>query len=221
MKFFCLLYWCRCLTFLSQKQLKYTMFCCQFVANLLYSFCNKGDIMTQEEKQEIINAVLQELNKPVDLPVEIAKDQTAPFYAHPGDAGMDLRCNADVELAPGETKILPTGFKTAIPSGYMIEIRPRSGLNAKTPLRVYFSPIDEGYRGEYGVIMTNHSPLDTADQHWTIDDKGKFGTFHIRKGDRIAQIVMSRYATMNFIPVDDITTIEGNRGGGFGSSGTK
>lgn len=177
--------------------------------------------MTQQEKQEIINEVLKELNKPIDVPVEIADGQTAPFYAHPGDAGMDIRCATDVELRPGETKILPTGFKTAIPSGYMIDIRPRSGLNAKTPLRVAYGTIDEGYRGEYGVIMTNNSPLDTADQHWTIDDKGKFGTFHIKKGDRIAQIVMLKYATMNFVPVADITTFDGDRGGGFGSSGTK
>lgn len=177
--------------------------------------------MTNEEKLEIVKMVMEELNKPVEMKVELVDGATMPFYAHPGDAGMDLRANADIDLAPGETKIIPTGFKAAIPTGCMVDIRPRSGLNAKTPLRVAYGTIDEGYRGEYGVVMTNYSPMDTKDTVWTIDDKGKFGTFHIRKGDRIAQIVMSRYVTMDLKQIDDITTVEGNRGGGFGSSGTK
>ncbi len=177
--------------------------------------------MTEQEKQEIVQAVLKELNKPVAVPCELVDGATMPFYAHPGDAGMDLRANVDIVLEPGQTKIITTGFKTALPQGYMVEIRPRSGLNAKTPLRVFFSPIDEGYRGEYGVIMSNYSPLDTKDEICTIEDKGKFGTYHIKKGDRIAQIVMSRYVTMDLQQIEDITTIEGNRGGGFGHSGVK
>ena len=177
--------------------------------------------MTQEEKQEIVQLVLQELNKAVDLPIELMEGASMPFYAHPGDAGMDLRANADIVIAPGETKIIPTGIKTAIPYGYEITIRGRSGLNAKTPLKASLGTIDEGYRGEYGVIMTNYSPMDTKDNVCTIDDKGALGTFHIRKGDRIAQIVMSRYITMNLRQVEDITTIAGDRGGGFGSSGVK
>ena len=177
--------------------------------------------MTVEEREDIVKRVLEELAKPVDMPVQMIDGATLPFYAHVGDAGMDLRANVDIDIAPGETKIIPTGFKTAIPSGYEVAIRPRSGLNAKTPLRVAYGTIDEGYRGEWGVVMTNYSPLDTVDQVWTIDDKGKFGTFHIRKGDRVAQIVMSRYVTMNLVEIDDIESVEGNRGGGFGSSGTK
>ena len=177
--------------------------------------------MTQQEKQEIVNLVLQEINKPVDMKCELTAGATMPFYAHPGDAGMDLRANIDIDIAPGETKIIPTGFKTAIPAGYMVDIRPRSGLNAKTPLRVAYGTIDEGYRGEYGVIMTNYSPLNTKDQVYTIDDKGEFGTFHIRKGDRIAQIVMLKYCTMNLQQIENIDEIGGDRGGGFGSSGVK
>ena len=177
--------------------------------------------MTVEEKQEIVKMVLEELSKPVKMPVQMIDGATLPFYAHVGDAGMDLRANIDLDIAPGETKIIPTGFKTAIPSGYEVAIRPRSGLNAKTPLRVAYGTIDEGYRGEWGVVMTNYSPLESKDSVWTIDDKGKFGTFHIRKGDRVAQIVMSRYVTMDLVEIDDIESIDGNRGGGFGSSGTK
>ena len=177
--------------------------------------------MTENEKKEIVDLLLAELAKPVKMPCQMIDGATVPFYAHSGDAGMDLRANADLDIAPGETKIIPTGFKAAIPSGYMVDIRPRSGLNAKTPLRVAYGTIDEGYRGEWGVVMTNYSPLDTAKDTWTIDDKGKFGTFHIRKGDRVAQIVMARYATMDLVEIEDIDTVDGNRGGGFGSSGTK
>ena len=177
--------------------------------------------MTVEEKNEIVKMVLAELSKPVTMPVQMIDGASVPFYAHPGDAGMDLRANVDIDLAPGETKIIPTGFKAAIPSGYEVCIRPRSGLNAKTPLRVAYGTIDEGYRGEWGVVMTNYSPIDSKDDVWTIDDKGKFGTFHIRKGDRVAQIVMSRYVTMDLVEIADIESVEGNRGGGFGSSGTK
>lgn len=177
--------------------------------------------MTIEEKNEIVQSVLAELSKPVTMPVQMIDGASVPFYAHPGDAGMDLRANVDIDIAPGETKIIPTGFKAAIPSGYEVCIRPRSGLNAKTPLRVAYGTIDEGYRGEWGVVMTNYSPEHTASDIWTIDDKGKKGTFHIRRGDRVAQIVMSRYVTMDLVEIDDIESVEGNRGGGFGSSGTK
>lgn len=177
--------------------------------------------MTNEEKNEIVNLVLKELNKPVDMQCELVNGATMPFYANNGDAGMDLRANADVEIGPGETKIIPTGFKTVIPAGFVVDIRPRSGLNAKTPLRVAYGTIDEGYRGEYGIIMTNYSPKETANEHYTIDDKNKFGTFHIRKGDRIAQIVMLKYYKMNLQPIVDLDKVDGDRGGGFGSSGTK
>ena len=177
--------------------------------------------MTEQEKNEIVQQVLEELKKPVKMSCEIMEGATKPFYANPGDAGMDLRANADIEIAPMETKIVPTGFKVVIPEGFVVDIRPRSGLSAKTPLKVNLGTIDEGYRGEYGIIITNYSPVETATQHWTIDDKGKFGTFHIKKGDRIAQIVLSRYYKMDLVEIDSVESIAGNRGGGFGSSGMK
>ena len=90
--------------------------------------------MTVEEKNEIVKLVLEELAKPVTMPVQMIDGASVPFYAHPGDAGMDLRANVDMDIAPGETKIIPTGFKAAIPSGYEVCIRPRSGLNAKLHL---------------------------------------------------------------------------------------
>lgn len=177
--------------------------------------------MTEKEVELIAQKVIEKLNQKVNMPVEIMDGATEPFYAHPNDAGMDLRAREDIVIAPMQTVIIPTGFKAAIPEGYEITIRPRSGLNAKTPLRVAYGTIDCGYRGEFGVVMTNYSPENYKDEVCTIEDKHKFGTYHIKKGDRIAQIVMSKYCEMNFERVEDINTIEGNRGGGFGSSGVK
>ena len=176
--------------------------------------------MTDLEKNEIADLVIKKLSK-VNMQVEIMDGATEPFYAHPHDAGMDLRAREDIDIAPMQTVIIPTGFKAAIPEGYEITIRPRSGLNAKTPLRVAFGTIDCGYRGEFGVVMTNYSPENYKDEHCTIEDKHKFGTYHIKKGDRIAQIVMTKYCEMTFDKVEDINAIAGDRGGGFGSSGVK
>ena len=177
--------------------------------------------MTEQEKQEIVQAVLKELNKPVKMEMQLVDGTQAPHYANPTDAGADVRANADVVIEPMKTVIIPTGFKAAIPEGYEITIRPRSGLNAKTPLRVALGTIDSGYRGEFGVVMTNYSPEQYKDEICTIEDKHKFGTYHIKKGDRIAQFVLSKIAVMDLVPVEDITTIAGDRGGGFGHSGVK
>lgn len=177
--------------------------------------------MTKQEKQEIVEEVLKQLNSPIKMQIQLKDGAVAPFYAHIGDAGADLRANADIDIEPMKTVIIPTGFYAAIPEGYEITIRPRSGLNAKTPLRVALGTIDSGYRGEFGVVMTNYSPEKYATVDCTIDDKHKFGTYHIKKGDRIAQIVLTKYFTMDLVEVEDINKIGSNRGGGFGSSGVK
>ncbi len=82
-----------------------------------------------------------------------------PFYAKTGDAGMDISAAVDVFLAPGETKLVPTGIKVAIPQGYELQVRPRSGLSYNTPLRIPNSPgtIDSGFRDEICVILNNSS----------------------------------------------------------------
>ena len=84
-----------------------------------------------------------------------------PFYAKPGDAGMDLVAAEETLLAPGETKLVPTGLKVAIPEGFEIQVRPRSGLSLHTPLRIPNSPgtIDAGFRDEICIIVTNTSTL--------------------------------------------------------------
>ena len=149
-----------------------------------------------------------------------------PAYARPGDAGMDVCAAEDVTIRPGETVIVPTGLKLAIPEGYEIQVRPRSGVSLKTPLRLANSPgtIDSGYRDELGVIMTNTSEESArmADEVYTIDTKGNHkGTYQIRKGDRVAQIVLQVVPVMELTVVESVSGIGNNRGGGFGSTGVR
>jgi len=161
--------------------------------------------------------------KLVDIKVEICRESVKlPEYANLGDAGMDIYAAEDVIIAPGETKIIPTGLKIAIPLGYEIQVRPRSGLSAKTPLRVPNSPgtIDSGYRDEVGVILTNTSRENSGE--FLINEKGnKQGFYKICKGDRVAQFVLKEVPIIKWIPVNDISQEGENRGGGFGSSGVR
>lgn len=161
-----------------------------------------------------------------------ADDKFIPFYAHEGDAGMDIRASEDVTILPGETKIVKTGLKIAVPKVVMIDVRPRSGLSAKTPLRVANTPgtIDSGYRDEIGVIISNTSfPFKVKngmiienDDKYDVNEKlNRHGIYQIKKGDRIAQIVFSNYIEANLVRLDDINKISGDRGGGFGHSGVK
>lgn len=143
----------------------------------------------------------------VKIPVEICREGVSlPKYARPGDAGMDVRAAVDVAVGPLETVIVPTGLKVAIPEGYEIQVRPRSGLSLRTPLRIPNAPgtIDSGYRDEIGVIIYNCDP-----DHF----------FYIKKDDRIAQLVLQKVPKIDFEPIDDISTVEGDRGGGFGHTG--
>ena len=130
-----------------------------------------------------------------------------PEYAQNGDAGMDVRASETVCVYPGETKIIKTGLFVAIPQGYELQVRPRSGMSAKTNIRIANSPgtIDSNYRGEIGVIVDN-----------TGNDE-----YYINVGDRIAQLVLNKVPTIRWYPVENIEALgETNRGaGGFGSTG--
>ncbi len=189
-----------------------------------------------EEKKEILEELKKELNKAVDVYVEICREGIQlPTYANDGDAGMDIRAAEDIIIYPSETKLVPTGLKTAIPEGYEIQVRPRSGLSLKTPLRIANSPgtIDSGYRDEIGIIVTNTS--DTRNLYeiyhnitdwpiYSINEKGnKAGIYKINKGDRIAQIVLCEIKKMKTIQCEhgQILELGKNRGGGFGHTGTK
>lgn len=157
----------------------------------------------------------------------LSEDFKLPTYAKKGDSGMDVCSTIDVDIYPNQTVIIPVGFKVAIPNGYEIQVRPRSGLSFKTPLRVSNSPgtVDAGFRDEIGVIMTNTSNTDSDEPYtssYTIDEKGnKQGIYQIKKGDRIAQIVLQEVPKIKWEVIDDVTKIGQNRGGGFGSTGTK
>jgi dUTP pyrophosphatase len=146
-----------------------------------------------------------------ELQIEIvqlphAQGLPLPEYATRGAAGLDLRAavESNIAVAPGETLAVPTGLIMAIPEGFEAQVRPRSGLALKHSIGVMNSPgtIDSDYRGEVKVIISN------------------FGqeSFTINRGDRIAQMVVSRYERVSWKPTTDLTDTE--RGdGGFGHSG--
>ena len=129
-----------------------------------------------------------------------------PEYATIQSAGMDLRASLEesLTLAPMERRLIPTGLFIALPDGYEAQIRPRSGLALKKGITLLNTPgtIDADYRGEIGVIMVNLS--DTQ--------------FEVRDGDRIAQMVVSRYEKAEWQEVDELdVTCRGE--GGFGHTG--
>lgn len=162
----------------------------------------------------------------VEISAEICREGIElPSYARSGDAGMDVCAAEDAIIAPGETIMIPTGLKFAIPEGYEIQVRPRSGISYKTPLRISNSPgtIDSGYRDELGIIMTNTSEKhgNNFEEMHTLSSKGSKGTFKIKKGDRIAQLVLQEVPRIKFKVVDSVKNIGNDRGGGFGSTGTR
>lgn len=160
-----------------------------------------------------------------EIYIEKCRDTAViPSYAHPGDAGMDIYAASDVIVEPGRSVLVPTGLKMAIPVGYEVQIRPRSGISLKTPLRIPNAPgtIDSGYRDEVNVIIYNSSYMNESDdgEPFTLNTKGcKHGTYKINCGDRIAQMVIAKVEECVFKDCDDVTAIGDNRGGGFGSSG--
>lgn len=130
-----------------------------------------------------------------------------PSYAYEGDAGLDLRANADVDIPPHGRALVPTGLAIAIPDGYAGFVLPRSGMALKRGLSVANTPglIDAHYRGELKVIAINLDP----DQ-----------PVHIERGERIAQLVIQAVPAVRLVEVDQLD--ETDRGtGGFGSSGAK
>ena len=152
------------------------------------------------------------------------EDAKLPSYAHDGDAGMDLYAAEDVIIEPGKSALVPIGIKMAIPYGYEVQIRPRSGVSLKTPLRIPNAPgtIDRGYRDEVNVIVYNDSFFqdEGINEPLTLDCKGCIhGTYKIRKGDRIAQMVVAKVEYASFVETDNVKAIGEDRGGGFGSSG--
>jgi dUTP pyrophosphatase len=142
----------------------------------------------------------------IDILVLSSDENCLPAYASDGAAGADVKAyiKEPITLAPGASCLIPSGLRVAIPHGYEIQIRPRSGLALKHQVTVLNTPgtIDSDYRGEVGIILINHGKQD----------------FIITPGMRIAQIVIAPYIQGNFIPAPELKeTVRG--AGGFGHTG--
>ena len=145
-----------------------------------------------------------------------------PTKAYPTDSGFDLCASKDVIIGPGETAVVPTGIAVELPPGYEAQVRPRSGITAKTKLRVQLGTIDNEYRGEIGVIVDNIARYGLGVDYYSFYDcDTEWGAYKIRKGDRIAQLVIQPIPTVEAYEVDGELK-ETDRGeGGFGSSGVR
>lgn len=151
--------------------------------------------MTGPPGAEVVEVLIRRLDP--DLPL--------PAYAHPGDAGADLVAGEDVTLRPGERAMVPTGVAIALPDGYAAFVHPRSGLAHRFGVGIVNAPgtVDAGYRGEIKVLLVNHDPQETV---------------VLRRGDRIAQLVVQRVARARLHEVDRLPgSVRG--GGGHGSTG--
>ena len=138
----------------------------------------------------------------------LSKEVSLPKYETNGSSGMDLAANIDanINIDPGKTAIIPTGLALSIPKGFEVQIRPRSGLAAKQKISVLNTPgtIDADYRGEIKIILINLGQE----------------TFKVEKGLRIAQMVVCPVVQAQLEEVDDLNETERGKGG-FGSTGTK
>jgi len=162
--------------------------------------------MTVSAPTEPVVAVQERVSVPVVL---LEPDLPVPAYAHPGDAGADLVARQDAVLAPGGGRAtVPTGVCLALPDGYVALVHPRSGLAARHGVTVLNAPgtVDAGYRGEVAVTLLNTDPREE---------------FTVRRGDRIAQLVVQRVERARFEVVTPGGALPASaRGaGGHGSTG--
>ncbi|MBA2386772.1 MAG: dUTP diphosphatase [Acidimicrobiia bacterium] len=147
---------------------------------------------------------------PLSVPVvRLDPDLPVPSYARRGDAGIDLYARCDATLEPGGgRRLVPTGIRIAVPPGHAGLVLPRSGLALDHGVTLVNSPglIDAAYRGEVKVVLINTDPVET---------------YHVRRGDRVAQLVVQRVDEVAWDVVDalDRCDLGGDRGGGFGHSG--
>ena len=134
----------------------------------------------------------------------LSPSATVPARAHPGDAGLDLSAAVDLLIPPGETRLVATGLAIELPSGTEAQIRPRSGLALKHNLTVLNAPgtIDEGYRGEVGIILINHGRT----------------VFEVRRGMKVAQLVVKPTLAVEVLEVEVLTETD-RATSGFGSTG--
>lgn len=142
--------------------------------------------------------------EPIPVQFTLSNGATLPAYQTPGAAGMDVCITEDITLAPGERALAPTGLRAAIPPGYEIQVRPRSGLAIKHGLALVNSPgtIDSDFRGEIKIIMINLGQ----------------NVVTLSKGDRVAQFVLAPVVTAHPIAVEHLDDTPRGESG-FGSTG--
>ena len=197
-----------------------------------------GDVLSHQKRDFLkqmlgitYNALVEAegvAKKNILMPIEYCRPGAKmPAYAHLTDSGMDVFALEDITIAPGETKLVPIGIKVAIPAGYELQVRPKSGRCLKTKLRVANTPgtIDAGYRDEIAVIIDNIEPFIKSAQ---INQLGalyniEFGSsYTIGAGEKFAQLVLCEVPKAIFYEVEKVADIANDgRQGGFGSTGLK
>ena len=139
-----------------------------------------------------------------DVKVILENGAIMPSYAKQGDSGVDLFCYEDV-IIPAQARgfVISTGIRMELPSGYELQVRPKSGVSSRTSIRVILGTVDEGYRGVIGIMVDNLSDELVI----------------VEKGRAIAQGVLQAVPKMNFIQVEEFETTTDRGNGGFGSTG--
>lgn len=167
---------------------------------------NKKDLLVflLNQSKDVVAELIDNPREKVKVKiVRTHEDAVLPAYAHNTDAGADIYAIEETKIPPHTTMVIKTGLKVAIPSGYEIQLRPRSGMSLKTTIRIPNAPatIDSEYRGEIGVIMENTGNL----------------SYTINKGDRIAQMLIAPTPMIKWEEVEELD--ETSRGeGGYGST---
>ena len=207
------------------------------------TICDEIDIQMQEvlsaQKRDFLKRLLAIIYNAVSeaegitkrhilIPIEYCReDAKMPTYAHLSDAGMDVYLTEDIVIHPGETKLIPLGIKCALPLGYELQVRPKSGRSLKSKLRIANTPgtIDAGYRDEICIIADN---IDQVIRGGELDEAGRLtgilwgSDITLSKGEKIAQLVLSEVPKAVFYEVENVSDIENDgRKGGFGSTGDK
>jgi dUTP pyrophosphatase len=165
----------------------------------------EGDVREELVLSKVLTRDAHRAAGPVLAVQRLDGELPLPRYAHDGDAGLDLHARVDVELAPGERAVVPTGVAVAVPVGCVGLVHPRSGLAARHGVGLVNAPgtIDAGYRGEVAVVLVN---LDRS------------APVRLARGERIAQLVIQRVEAVEVVEVAELDATQRGRGG-FGSTG--
>ena len=180
---------------------------------------------TIQDNHEVLRRLADD--KPVVGFKRLMESATIPTKAYATDSGFDLYAAEDVIIEPGDTAVVPTGIAVQLPEGMETQVRPRSGVTSKTKLRVQLGTIDNSYRGDIGVIVDNISTDNWSNAPRLIDNsyddslRDHAKGYHIRKGDRIAQLVVQYLPQVSADEIDGDLTETGRGIGGFGSSGVR